>query len=119
MVVSSSPRRPRGASPGNQNARKHGFYAAQKPGLAASEIAPLVINFQAEIDLIRQSIQRVLAPGEPQTYREAVDYQHALSLAATALTRLVRRAASTVALLVRIRLDPLSGLPHKRLASVP
>ncbi len=35
-------------------------------------------------------MQRVLALGEPQTYREAVDYLRSLSLAATALTRLAR-----------------------------
>ena len=48
------------------------------------------IDLQAEIDLIRASIQRVIALGEPQTYREAVDYLRALSLATTALSRLVR-----------------------------
>ena len=48
------------------------------------------IDLQAEIDLIRASIQRLIALGEPQTYGEAVDYLRALSLATTALSRLVR-----------------------------
>jgi hypothetical protein len=86
----SSPKRRRGAPPGNQNARKHGFYASQKPDNDLTDVGPLTINFQSEINLIRQSMQRVLALGEPQTYHEAVDYLRALGLAATALTRLAR-----------------------------
>jgi hypothetical protein len=86
----SSPKRRRGAPSGNQNARKHGFYASQKPDLAPLDAGSLAIDFQAEIDLIRQSMQRVLVLGEPQTYHEAVDYLRALGLAATALTRLAR-----------------------------
>jgi hypothetical protein len=75
----SSPKRRRGAPPGNQNARKHGFYAAQKPDLAPSDAGSLAIDLQTEINLIRQSMQFVLALGEPQTYREAVDYLRALT----------------------------------------
>jgi hypothetical protein len=90
MGASSSLKRHRGAPAGNQNARKHGFYASQKPDFDPTDAGSLTINFQAEIDLIRQSMQRVLALGEPQTYHEAVDYLRALGLAATALTRLAR-----------------------------
>jgi hypothetical protein len=91
MVASSSPsKRRRGAPSGNQNARKHGFYSSQYPASAQSEENQSSIDLQAEIDSIRQSIQRVIALGEPKTYREAVDYLRALSLATTALTRLVR-----------------------------
>jgi hypothetical protein len=90
MVASSSSNRRRGAPPGNQNARKHGFYSSQNPASTQSDENSLFLDLQAEIDFIRQSMQRVIALGEPQTYREAVDYLRALSLAATALTRLVR-----------------------------
>jgi hypothetical protein len=91
MVASSSPpKHRRGAPSGNQNARKHGFYSSQYPASNQSEEIPPSIDLQAEIDSIRQSIQRVIALGEPETYREAVDYLRALSLAATALSRLVR-----------------------------
>ena len=90
MPESSSPKRRRGAPPGNQNARKHGYYSSQYPASSQSEENPLSIDLQAEIDLIRGSIQRVISLGEPETYREAVDYLRALSLATTALSRLVR-----------------------------
>jgi hypothetical protein len=90
MPTSSSPKRRRGGQTGNQNARKHGYYSSRYPASAQDEGNPLSIDLQAEIDLIRASIQRVIALGEPQTYREAVDYLRALSLAATALSRLVR-----------------------------
>jgi hypothetical protein len=90
MAILSSSKRRRGAPPGNQNALKHGFYAAHKPASAQSAENTPILDLQAEIDLIRQSMQRVLALGEPQTYREAVDYLRSLSLAATTLTRLAR-----------------------------
>jgi hypothetical protein len=87
---SSSPKRRRGGQTCNQNARKHGYYSSHYPASAQSEENPLSIDLQAEIDLIRASIQRLIALGEPQTYGEAVDYLRALSLATTALSRLVR-----------------------------
>jgi hypothetical protein len=91
MVKSSTTsNRRRGAPPGNQNARKHGYYSSHCPASSQSEENPLSIDLQAEIDFIRQSIQRVIALGEPETYRDAVDCLRALSLATTALTRLVR-----------------------------
>ena len=90
MVASSSSKRRRGAPLGNHSALKHGFYSAQNPASTQAEGNQLSLDLQAEIDFIRQSMQRVIALGEPQTYREAVDYLRALSLAATALTRLVR-----------------------------
>jgi hypothetical protein len=90
MAASSSSKRRRGAPQGNQNARKHGFYSSQYPASAQAEENPQAIDLQAEIDFIRASIQRVIALGEPNTYREAIDYLRALSLATTALTRLVR-----------------------------
>jgi hypothetical protein len=90
MTSSSSSNRRRDAPSGNQNARKHGFYSSQNPASVQSEGNPLSLDLQAEIEFIRQSMQRVIALGEPKTYREAVDYLRALSLAATALTRLVR-----------------------------
>jgi hypothetical protein len=85
-----SSNRRRGAPPGNQNARKHGFYSSQNPASLQVEADSLSLDLQAEIDFIRQSMLRVIELGEPQSYREAVDYLRAISLAATALTRLVR-----------------------------
>ncbi len=90
VASSSSSKRRRGASLGNQNALKHGLYASHKPHLADLEARPLDLDFQDEIDFIRQSMRRVQDLGEPQTYRDAVDYLRALTLAATALTRLAR-----------------------------
>jgi hypothetical protein len=90
MASSSASKRRRGAQPGNQNARKHGFYSAQYPASAQSDGNPLSLDLQADIDFIHQSMQLVIALGEPKTYGEAVDYLRALSLVATALTRLVR-----------------------------
>ena len=107
MSSSSSSNRRRGAPPGNQNARKHGYYSAQDPASAQGEENPLSLDLQAEIDFIRQSMQRVIALGEPQTYREAVDYLRALSLAATALTRLVRAHHY-----INPALDPRDELVH-------
>jgi hypothetical protein len=93
MAASTSSKRRRGGQPGNQNALKHGFYAAQKPAFVLSEAGSFALDLQTEIALIRQSMQRVLTLGEPQTYREAVEYLRALSLASTVLTRLVRTHA--------------------------
>jgi hypothetical protein len=90
MSASKSSRRRRGGQPGNRNALKHGFYAAKSPAPPSSEETSFSIDLQTEIALIRQSMQRVLLLGEPQTYREAVDFLRALSLASTALARLVR-----------------------------
>jgi hypothetical protein len=90
MASSSASKLRRGAPPGNQNARKHVFYPAQYPASAQAEENPISLDLQAEIDFIGQSMQRVIALGEPKTYREAVDYLRALSLTATALSRLVR-----------------------------
>ena len=78
---SATSKRRRAAPPGNQNARKHGFYSSINPASAQAIENPLPIDLQAEIDFIRQSMQRVIAPGEPTTYRDAVDYLRALSLA--------------------------------------
>jgi hypothetical protein len=86
----ASSKRRRRAPPGNQNARKHGYYSSQNPASVQVEANPLSLDLQAEIDFIRHSMQRVIDLGEPQSYREAVDYLRAISLAATALTRLVR-----------------------------
>ena len=90
MAASTSSKHRRGGQPGNQNALKHGFYAAQKPAFVPSAEGSLTLDLQTEIALIRQSMHRVLALGEPQAYHDAVDYLRALSLASTALTRLVR-----------------------------
>ena len=106
MAPSSSKHR-RGAPPGNQNARKHGFYSSRYPASAQAEGNPPSLDLQAEIDFIRHSMQRVIALGEPQTYHEAVDYLRALSLAATALTRLVRAHRY-----INPALDPRDELVH-------
>jgi hypothetical protein len=90
VAASTSSQRRRGGQPGNQNALKHGVYAASRPALPSSEGDPLSLDLQNEIVLIRQSIQRILALGEPQTFRQAVDFLRALTLAADALARLVR-----------------------------
>jgi hypothetical protein len=84
MASSSASKRRRDAPLGNHSALKHGFYSAKNPASAQSDENPPSLDLQAEIDFIRQSIQRVIALGEPKTYREAVDYLRALSLAATA-----------------------------------
>jgi hypothetical protein len=68
MAASCSSKPRRGAPPGNQNARKHGYYSSQYPASAQAEGNQQAIDLQAEIDFIRQSIQRVIALGEPQTY---------------------------------------------------
>jgi hypothetical protein len=73
----------RAAPPGNQNARKHGLYFASNLALAQSEENPLVLDLGSEIGLIRQSMQCVLALGEPHAYRGAVDYLRAPILAFT------------------------------------
>jgi hypothetical protein len=90
VAASPSSDRRRGGQPGNQNALKHGFYAAPSPALPSSEGDSLSLDLQIEIAIIRQSIRSILALGEPQTYRQAVDFLRALSLASNALARLVR-----------------------------
>jgi hypothetical protein len=83
MPTSSSPKHRRGAPPGNQNARDHGFYSSQYLASTQSEDNPPYFDLQAEIDFIRQPMQPVIALGEPQTHREAVDYLRARSLCLT------------------------------------
>jgi hypothetical protein len=72
MASSSSSNRRRGAPPGNQNARKHGFYSSQDPASIQGEGNPISLDLQAEIDFIRHSMQRVIALGE--TPDLGVDY---------------------------------------------
>jgi hypothetical protein len=81
--TSSTSKCRRGAPPGNQNARKHGLYSVPNLALSHSEENPLALDLGSEIGLIRQSMQCVLALGEPHTYRGAVDYLRAPILAST------------------------------------
>ncbi len=83
MASYSTSKRRRSAPLGNHNAHKHSLYASPKPHLSNSEPKPLDLDSQSEIDFIRHSMQRVPDLGEPQTYRDTVDYLCALTLAAT------------------------------------
>ena len=69
-MIARKPKRKRGGQPGNQNARKHGFYSG---GLAAGQQAafPAAIALKGvdrEIAILRLKIASVLA-SDPQNYR--------------------------------------------------
>jgi hypothetical protein len=131
--VGSPSKRKRGAQPGNQNALKHGLYTQPHPlpGIepASDSSSPLSYaglepplaeldrslanSLQAEIDLIRAAMRHVRDLGEPHTFSEALDFLRALSLAATALSRLIRTQHYLASSLPQI--DPILHLANQAL----
>ena len=87
--------RRRGGQPGNNNARKHGFYASHLPqsdrrALATSKFSGLT----EEIALMRASIRRIVSlTPPPDDFYANLDWLRTLCLATTALTRMVRTDA--------------------------
>ena len=69
MVASSSIKPRRDGSPGNQKARKPGFYSSQNLAFNQSGENPLSLNLQAEVAFIHQSMQRFFSLGKPTTYQ--------------------------------------------------
>jgi hypothetical protein len=88
----STAKRKQGGQPGNQNARKHGFYArAFSSGELADLDAMLTEGLQDEIAMMRVATRRVIDYiGEFTTPKEAVATLGALGLAATRLSNLLR-----------------------------
>jgi hypothetical protein len=103
MSPTSSPRHPksnrlpseartRGGQPGNINALKHGFYAQQylKADLASLDQASTV-GVQDEIAMLRIYLRRLLMTSQqPQDILAAASVLRTITLAATAINRLIR-----------------------------
>jgi hypothetical protein len=92
MTTSSPPpaKRQRGAPPGNQNARKHGLTPRQKNPLYISDRSA-TIDLLPEIDIMRLHIADLSDAALNQaTLPEKFETLRLLTIAVTALTRLVR-----------------------------
>ena len=78
-------KRKKGAQKGNQNARKHGFYARvlDEADKLDFQLAAGVDGIDDEIALLRVEIKKAIAGGDPQTLKMLVN-------ATNALERLVR-----------------------------
>jgi len=86
----STPKRKRGAPPGNQNARKHGLTPRQKNPLYNSDRSA-AIDLLPEIDIMRRHIADLSASALDLTaFPEKFEALRLLTLAVTALARLVR-----------------------------
>jgi hypothetical protein len=88
----SSPRKPRGAPPGNLNAIKHGFYSKQfrKNDLADLELTDFT-GLLDEIKLLRVYIRRVVELGrDTNDLAEALTILRVLCLASASLNRLLK-----------------------------
>jgi hypothetical protein len=86
-----SPRK-RGGQPGNNNAKKHGFYATRLLPEEANELATAKINDVAdEIDLMRIHIRRVMeeAAEKTFTFEERLELVSFLCVAVRTLNRLI------------------------------
>ena len=90
---SSTPQRKRGAPPGNQNARKHGLTPRQKNPLYSSDKSA-AIDLLPEIEIMRHHIADLSdAAIDLAALPEKLETLRLLTLAVTALTRLVRAQA--------------------------
>jgi hypothetical protein len=91
MTGDLSPKRPRGAPPGNHNNYKHGFYASK---FRKTEVATLPEEFhglQEEISLLRLLLRRqVEYTLNAPTFAEYNESMRTLLLACTNLNRLLR-----------------------------
>jgi len=89
----STPTRKRGAPRGNQNARKHGLTPRQKNPLYNSDKSA-AIDLLPEIDIMRRHIADLSAAAlDVATLPEKFEALRLLTLAVTALARLVRAQA--------------------------
>jgi hypothetical protein len=93
-------KRHRGGQPGNQNARKHGFYAAKLTPQEIAEVWNRLNNGSTELELavLRTKMQNILAnaPASPRLMKEAKRLIYQWSLAKygyTGKTRAEFRAA--------------------------
>lgn len=96
MTTTSSPaipKRPRGAPRGNQNARKHGLTPRQRNPLYNSDRSA-AIDLLPEINIMRRHIADLSADAlNLATLSEKFEALRLLTLAVTALARLVRAQA--------------------------
>jgi hypothetical protein len=102
-----SDRKNRGAQPGNQNARKHGFYSThfkQREKQILDTLEPSDIS--AEIELIRVTCSRFLQAWNDSHHRPDLES----SLVAL---RAVNLSAHTIAMLLRVQ--SITGAPRQEL----
>lgn len=89
----NTPRRKRGAQPGNKNALTHGFYSKTFAPAEDRDIDAIdQISLDSEIDMLRVSIRRIfeLTAGVSDPL-QAVRYVHVLTRAVTSLDHLIIR----------------------------
>jgi len=89
---SPTPRRRRGAQPGNTNSLKHGFYTRRMPPSDLSDLEKHTFTgLREETSILRLFIRRVVElSGEVADLEQAVSLLRVLSLALLSLTRLLR-----------------------------
>jgi hypothetical protein len=89
---SEKPKRKRGAPPGNKNALKHGFYAANfNENDLDGPNSDIDRGLQDEITMLRVYMRFVLSFGyQVKTVQEAMECLRTISLASTALARLIK-----------------------------
>lgn len=92
LRVSTSPRRSRGAQPGNLNALKHGFYAKHFKSDELQALADATAEtLNGEIGLTRIAARRVLGLlDEARTPEEKVALLNAISMAAMRVASLLK-----------------------------
>lgn len=112
LFMDESPKRPRGAPPGNRNAVTHGFYARQLHGLSGP--VPGAQTLSDEIVLLRLAI-REMTGQDPATLTAKAELEllRAMTIAAGAINRLVR-ARNAYGTLIRkpdsAAPEPMAGL---------
>jgi hypothetical protein len=108
MVKSSTtPKRRRGAPPGDHNPFEYGLYASLNTDLADSEAEPSYLDSHSGIDLIRSSMQRFQGLSKSKTHLDAID-----DLSATSIS--ISFADSTLAMSSSTTLNKTSNRPIQR-----
>lgn len=95
MTDENRPRRKRVGQPGNQKARKHGFYSPHFHEADAQDLEKYLLGgLEDEIAMLRVSIRRLLEwtpeSGERESLRDAIARLNALGNATSRLARLLR-----------------------------
>ena len=85
----STPRRRRGAQPGNTNAYRHGFYS-HNPRLALLPPPDSSSLLDNEIESLRQMMDRVIEFSRSSASPNLLTVLHSLTLTAICINRLVR-----------------------------
>jgi hypothetical protein len=98
-----SPKRPRGAPPGNLNALKHGFYSRGFRTMDIADLDAMLENgLKSEINMLRVSTRRLLELSQENTdVDQGIHLLSVLGVTATRLANLIRAILKPSSVIIR------------------